>query len=274
MATLLSRLPTEYTQTPDIREILCRGLGMPTDLNHTVGCSLNKSTFVNSFSVYRDSSDLASELHPIPSVAAGGFYGCRMPFKQAAEPQDPIETLAREIAMMPDARRLIEQAIRAQEAITPALDTHTTAFAKVVSIMKKFAPVSLASFTSAPADKLESRLDSFSSLKAGWDSYDAEPPTGQAIEAARTFLSFLRKIEKLPDQLNPTVVGGVGFTFRQGKRSVYIEFRNTGNTHAAFIGTSARPRVAKVSQDRVGYAEVMAQAEKHLYEQSARRDEA
>ena len=57
-------------------------------------------------------------------------------------------------------------------------------------------------------NELEIRLNGFSSLQKGWDSYDAEAPSEEVIGQAMTFLKFLIKKNKLPDNLNPAVVGG------------------------------------------------------------------
>jgi hypothetical protein len=120
-----------------------------------------------------------------------------------------------------------------------------------------------------PVDKWTVHLDGFAALEPGWDSYRAAPPSKPTIEAARVFLEFLQKRESLPDKLNPSVVGGIGFTFRRGGRSVHVEFRNTGNAHAAFMEAGPKPRVVRVNQDQTGFTELMVQAEKHLDEQPA-----
>ncbi len=122
-------------------------------------------------------------------------------------------------------------------------------------------------------EKWFTKLANFSSLKPGWDSYRAEPPLAATIRAAEGFLMFLRKKGTSPTKINPSVVGGVGFSFRNGPRAVYIEFRNTGNAHAAFTDDASEPEVVKVRQDTTGYSEVVARAEEYLHEQTARRDE-
>lgn len=122
-------------------------------------------------------------------------------------------------------------------------------------------------------DKWFSKLASFSQLASGWDSYRAEPPSESTIRAAEGFLTFLREKGISPTKLNPSVVGGVGFTFRHGPRAVYIEFRNTGNAHAAFSDDVSEPEVIKVRQDTSGYDQVLTKAESYLYEQTSPRHE-
>ena len=85
--------------------------------------------------------------------------------------------------------------------------------------------------------ELENRLASFANLKRGWDSYDADPPSYDARIGAWGFLHELKNHKIIPAKLNPSVVGGVGFTFRlkpDAKRWAYVEFRNTGNAHVAW----------------------------------------
>ena len=87
------------------------------------------------------------------------------------------------------------------------------------------------------------RLETLSKLETGWDSYGAEPPNEIALAMARAFLKM-----KLPTVLNPSVVGGIGMTFRteKSKDFVYVEFRNTGNIHAAFITGTNSIKVCEV----------------------------
>ena len=108
------------------------------------------------------------------------------------------------------------------------------------------------------------KLAGFAALEPGWDSYDAPAPSSQVLSAAKGFLEVLRKAGKTPTRLSPSVVGGVGFTFRNGERSVYVEFRNTGNAHAAFTDAEFEPEVFKVRQEATGYIELIAKVESYL----------
>jgi hypothetical protein len=122
--------------------------------------------------------------------------------------------------------------------------------------------------TATVLNRWEAELQEFTTLELGWDSYNAQPPSALTIEAARGFLAQLQAGSLQPVAVDPSVVGGVGITFRHENHSVYLEFRNTGNAHAAFLGES-KPRVVKVTQDTVGYQEFLREAKKHLYEQNA-----
>lgn len=110
------------------------------------------------------------------------------------------------------------------------------------------------------------RLNSFRRLAPGWDSYNAPPPSAESIAHARDFCHTLAQHRAEPYRVNPTVVGGVGVTIKRdhaATRSVYVEFRNTGNAHAAFIGAGP-VRVTTVEQSPEGYAALLAEAAKHL----------
>ena len=108
------------------------------------------------------------------------------------------------------------------------------------------------------------KLDAFSSLETGWDSYEAPAPSAEVISAAEGFLEFLRNAENAPTRLTPSAVGGVAFSFRNGTKEAFVEFRNTGNAHAAFTDAASEPEVMKVRQDSTGYSELMALVASHL----------
>lgn len=106
-------------------------------------------------------------------------------------------------------------------------------------------------------------------LVAGWDSYNAEPPTPEVIAAAREFLTVVLAKDAPISRLNPSVVGGIGFTFRVAvdpdatKRdapSAYVEFRNTGTCHALYADPTkdamAAP-VEKVEMTPEGYEKLL-----------------
>lgn len=273
MTKTLSRMPFEYTQKTDIRHLIGCAHGMTDEPYHALVVSPSEvKTHVNSFEAYRGCGSSATDLRPIPTMVVGGYYGKRAPVKHAVEPEDPIETVRRAMRAMyslPTTNCLLEQAAREHEAATVTIDAQLAAFRKAVSLLKRFAPVTLASFTAGPIDKWTARLEGFATLKKGWDSYRAEPPAKNMLIAAGGFLDILRDAGMEPSKMNPSVVGGVGFTFRHGQRSVYIEFRNTGNIHAAFIGTVPEPDVVKVAKNRRGYAAILDKVKKHLYEQAA-----
>lgn len=78
---------------------------------------------------------------------------------------------------------------------------------------------------------LHDKLDSLSQLDDHWDGYSAPPPSEEACLNAREFLQVLSLAELLPKRCKPSVVGGIGITFRHGDRKVYVEFYNDGRIH-------------------------------------------
>lgn len=78
------------------------------------------------------------------------------------------------------------------------------------------------------------KLDSFKSLTKGWNGYAAPAPSHAAIKTARILIRTLRESDRTPSRLKPSVVGGVGFTFRRGERKVYVEVYNNGTVYALF----------------------------------------
>ncbi|MGL4461466.1 MAG: hypothetical protein ACRDD1_04360 [Planctomycetia bacterium] len=108
------------------------------------------------------------------------------------------------------------------------------------------------------------RLASFAGLMQGWDGYKAAPPSLVAFRSAQQYLNSLEKSDLLPDDVDPSVVGGVGFTYHHGDRSVYLEFRNTGTVNALFMNGRNSPSVTRVEPDGVGYDEFVKAARSHL----------
>lgn len=73
-----------------------------------------------------------------------------------------------------------------------------------------------------------SKLVEMRGLKDGWDGYCAPPPSACAIENARQFLQALPQANLEPSRIKPSVVGGVGVTFKSQRSKAYVEFYNDG----------------------------------------------
>ena len=109
-------------------------------------------------------------------------------------------------------------------------------------------------------------LSSLKGLKAGWDSYRASPPSEQTILLAETFLRRLVSDGFPPAQVAPSLVGGVGFTFRSNTRKVYVELSNKGTVHVLFSDGETKPLVEPVPPDAAGFARVSEKAKAYLDE--------
>ena len=72
-------------------------------------------------------------------------------------------------------------------------------------------------------EKLETLAD-------GWNSYSAKAPSKLAIANAKEFVSLAPE----PDRIEPSAMGGVGVTFKNDSRKVYVEFYNNGTAHSLF----------------------------------------
>jgi len=110
----------------------------------------------------------------------------------------------------------------------------------------------------------EVRLTELSLLAPGWDSYDADPPQSEPLAAAKVFLACLRESSKEPATLNPTVVGGLGFTFRNGDRKAYIEFRNTGSLLMLLSDGVNPSSVKRYLKDIPAYRDIISSIETYL----------
>lgn len=88
--------------------------------------------------------------------------------------------------------------------------------------------------------ELIGKLDSFYKLERGWDGYHAESPNEEAISQTKTYLDWIELYP--PDnpelfrnlRVAPSVIGGVGVTFKNGQNRVYVEFFNDGNIYSLF----------------------------------------
>jgi hypothetical protein len=124
---------------------------------------------------------------------------------------------------------------------------------------------------------LDATLDDFRSLKVGWNSYKAEPPSEKAIGSVRDFLSLLRSEWREPDRLRPSAVGGIGLTFYRDKVpggcSVYVEFLNRSDKVLAIqLGEREerdRPVIVGVGCDMEGVRTFAAWAREYLGEAEA-----
>jgi hypothetical protein len=110
------------------------------------------------------------------------------------------------------------------------------------------------------------KLENFRTLKKGWDGYNAAPPDAKPLGFASDFLDVLRRNRYVPSRLAPSVVGGVGMTFRKQSRKVYVEFSNKGTVHALFSDGVTDPVVQKVAPDLPGYRALFAKTRAYLDE--------
>ena len=72
------------------------------------------------------------------------------------------------------------------------------------------------------------KLARLASLNADWDSYGAEVPNQESIDAARNVLRFLAEADFEPTSIDPSVEGGVCLSFQHGGRYGDIECFNCG----------------------------------------------
>jgi hypothetical protein len=110
------------------------------------------------------------------------------------------------------------------------------------------------------------RLESIKSLQSGWDSYSAPAPGAVAFANALAFLQVLKLADKVPSKLAPSVVGGIGITFKNAARKVYVEFNNKGGVLALFSDGVSDPRVEKISPDEKAYLELIGKIKTYLDE--------
>ena len=102
-----------------------------------------------------------------------------------------------------------------------------------------------AELTALVADPWAVKLDAFAELTKGWDGYKAEPPSAAVVNAAKRFLSN----ELSPTRVAPSVVGGIGITFKKNGRKAYLELTNAGPMSLLLSDGVSDPHTEPVSVD-------------------------
>lgn len=97
-------------------------------------------------------------------------------------------------------------------------------------------------------NELLSALEAMAGLKPDWDSYGADPPSRQAIDAAKSAL--LGAEETIPvNHVCPSASNGVAlcwFSNNPEKRHADVEFFNNGDVIACTYGETDEPMVWEV----------------------------
>jgi hypothetical protein len=107
------------------------------------------------------------------------------------------------------------------------------------------------------------------------DACDNTPsPTAIASRNAAMFLDVLEARDYPPAQLLPSVVGGIGFAFRDQVRKAYVEFTNKGSVNVLLSDGKARPRVSGVTANALGYSLLIDDIKAYLNEQHSAQHEA
>lgn len=110
------------------------------------------------------------------------------------------------------------------------------------------------------------KLDALKLLDTGWDSYNAAAPAVTVLRSAHEFLCQLQDADLLPARIAPSVVGGVGFTFKCDVRKVYVEFKNAGTVYALFSDGMTDPIVKQIESNDAGYADLITRIKKYINE--------
>lgn len=76
--------------------------------------------------------------------------------------------------------------------------------------------------------KVDCMLESCKNLLTGWDGYSASPPMTTALLLAKQFLMYSISNGLIPSRVSPSVIGGIGITYRKNSKKVYVEFNNNG----------------------------------------------
>lgn len=109
-------------------------------------------------------------------------------------------------------------------------------------------------------NKIAAKLATIRCLTPGWDGYAAPAPSDQALDLACSLVEFLRLRRFLPSRVAPSVVGGIGITFRKGNRKVYVEVTNRGTVNSLFSDEMTEPSVVEVEPGSSGFETLLLMA--------------
>jgi hypothetical protein len=118
--------------------------------------------------------------------------------------------------------------------------------------------------TSPLEGKWDAELKKLETLREGWNGYDAPTPTRAAIDAARQYLQVVHREGLEPKRVEPSVMGGVGITHRQGSRKVYVEFYNNGTVHSLLSDGSGKMQTMPVRPSAEDVRRFVAKAKDYL----------
>ena len=95
----------------------------------------------------------------------------------------------------------------------------------------------------------EGALDRISHMGRDWDSYGADPPGANAIQASRRILEELAGAMILPSAIVPSAEGGISIYFMTGDRTVYVESYNQGLQALVMYDQNGSPDVLEIGRD-------------------------
>ena len=95
----------------------------------------------------------------------------------------------------------------------------------------------------------EGALDRISNLERNWDTYGAEPPSANAIRAAKEILEELAGALILPSTIVPSAEGGVSIYFMTSHRTVYVESYNRGSQALVMYDHNGSAEVLEIGSD-------------------------
>ena len=102
-------------------------------------------------------------------------------------------------------------------------------------------------------------------FKRGWNGYAASPPNVKAVCSASTAFIVLQALQRLPDRLAPSAVGGVGITYRNGMRKAYLECYNSGQVVLLLSDAEAEQVTThKINPTQEGFSQLPSKIKDYL----------
>jgi hypothetical protein len=111
---------------------------------------------------------------------------------------------------------------------------------------------------------LQRKINAMSKLSPNWDTYEAEPPSTEAMNLARELLVLAEREKFLPTDAVASAEGGVALSFTVGDRYADIECLNSGEILAVTVVGQQEPYVWEVKKNAFAFADAVKQIRNHF----------
>lgn len=115
-----------------------------------------------------------------------------------------------------------------------------------------------------PSAAMDAKFARLRQLAPGWNGYDAAPPSALAIQLAQVFVRQLNQEAYTPNRVAPSAVGGVGITQRADRRSVYVEFYNSGQILALYSDGETEPIIENIEPTNSSFGRLIKKMREYL----------
>lgn len=108
------------------------------------------------------------------------------------------------------------------------------------------------------------RLDEMTGLSVGWNGYAAPPPIDGSVALTKRIIRVFADEGIQPTRIAPSVVGGVGITFRQANRRAYVEIDNAGAVYLLLSDKESQPSTSRIENGKGHWRKLVRTIRAHI----------